>query len=506
MSVLKYLWITTKITKRISIRLYAVKILSNILYCRGYYLTNKNVENLPDSFNKLVLDNEFIFYYHNWLNVDICRNQEDFVVVAGLCLDLLSDNSENYLIASQLLSELIHNGEDAFHNYIDHLSGTYVLVTCYNNNIRVYTDACAMKSAFYTDTAVCPLIVSSHLEMILDFSGKKIELSDVYKNKPNNITYEYGYPGIKTKYKDIRQLLPNVYLDVKKNKIIRYFPREDLTASHCIEAISESIVEQLQKQFKLLQKKNYEQILLSVTAGQDSRCTLACLRPFFGDISFFTYNLDGKHEKDLQVANDIVQRLDIKNYKELILTSKSCESAEFLEFSNILNKNTIYNHGKKIAFFYKTNLSAFHRPNNSLHIRSNLAEIGRLYYGIFAYYWEMTANKNTILDKVLRAYHSDAQNEENIRQAFIEFIETNSFNDLKNYDVFDMFYWEHRMGIWMSQVLIEGDPAFETINLYNCRNILKKMLSVPLKDRFNNLVFLEIIQKRLPELEDLAIN
>ncbi|UNM97468.1 hypothetical protein MMG00_06400 [Ignatzschineria rhizosphaerae] len=480
--------------------------MSNILYCRGYYLTNRNVEVLPDSFNKLVLDNEFVFYYHNWLDVAICRNQKDFVVVAGLCLDLLSENSDNYLIASRLLSELIYNGEDAFHDYIDHLSGTYILITSHNSNMKIYTDACAMKSVFYTDISVYPLVISSHLEMILDFSGIKRELSDIYRNKPKHISYEYGYPGITTKYKDIRQLLPNVYLDVRKNKIIRYFPRKDLIVNNCIEDIAESLVVQLQKQFKLLQEKNYEQILLSVTAGQDSRCTLASLRPFWDDISFFTYNLDGKHEKDIIVSKDIVQRLGIKNYNELILTSKNCESTDFLEFCNILNRNTIYNHGKKIAFFYKNKLSSFYRPNNSLHIRSNLAEIGRLYYGIFAYYWEMTANNATVLDKVLRAYHPYAQNEEEVKNAFIEFIETHNFLSLKNYDVFDMFYWEHRMGIWMSQVLIEGDPAFETINLYNCRDILKKMLSVPLKDRFNNLVFLKIINERLPELEDLAIN
>lgn len=69
-----------------------------------------------------------------------------------------------------------------------------------------------------------------------------------------------------------------------------------------------------------------------------------------------------------------------------------------------------------------------------------------------------------------------------------------------------MFYWEHRMGSFISQVAIEGDPTFETINLFNMRLLLKNLLSLSISDRHNDVLFKRLIEKNIPELNSLAIN
>ena len=71
-----------------------------------------------------------------------------------------------------------------------------------------------------------------------------------------------------------------------------------------------------------------------------------------------------------------------------------------------------------------------------------------------------------------------------------------------NYDMFELFYWEHTMGTWQSLQIMDLDVAQDTFILFNNRHILKKMLSVPLEDRLWNRIHLEIIRSRCPELLD----
>ncbi|SMF38573.1 hypothetical protein [Pseudobacteriovorax antillogorgiicola] len=74
------------------------------------------------------------------------------------------------------------------------------------------------------------------------------------------------------------------------------------------------------------------------------------------------------------------------------------------------------------------------------------------------------------------------------------------------YDPFDLFYWEYRMGIWHSLILLESDPAFETFILFNNRYFLKQILSYPDYCRKNNQFFLRLCADNWPILNYWFIN
>ena len=62
------------------------------------------------------------------------------------------------------------------------------------------------------------------------------------------------------------------------------------------------------------------------------------------------------------------------------------------------------------------------------------------------------------------------------------------------------------MASWHSQVIAHGDPAFDTLSLYNCREVLRLMLSVDIEERLKALVHKGVIAKNWPELTELPIN
>jgi hypothetical protein len=87
-----------------------------------------------------------------------------------------------------------------------------------------------------------------------------------------------------------------------------------------------------------------------------------------------------------------------------------------------------------------------------------------------------------------------------IHRAFDEFFEATSFGAaLELCDPYDLFYWEHRMGAWHSQVVLESDVAFQSLSLFNSRAILGAMMSAPLEARVSSQNMRALIQEACPE-------
>jgi hypothetical protein len=107
---------------------------------------------------------------------------------------------------------------------------------------------------------------------------------------------------------------------------------------------------------------------------------------------------------------------------------------------------------------------------------------------------------------MVRLYRRDLLAESAVVEAFRQYLDLVRFDQRSGYDAFDLFYWEHRMGTWHSQVVLESDPAFESHSLLNARAVLQPLMAVPVADRMAGTVFQRIIRQRLPELDDIPIN
>lgn len=482
--------------------------MSNFLFCRGYCFLDFVTDRLPESFNKIRLDDSYYFYFHNWLDCCVVRQDSDWFLIAGTCLDIKNNDVDLDRIGRSLFNLLLQGKKEDFYNSLDFLGGTFILCFSVSNHVEFYTDCCAIKSAFYT-RLFGKTVVASHLNIIPLVYNINFPLSKVEIDKPSEVSYSYGYPGNDSKYDNVFLLTPNTYLNINLLKIERYFPTNNLENGN-VEDVANIVKNAFESQMSLLGQKKYKKKYLSLTAGMDSRFTLACVRKFWNELSFFTYGINELHSVDLSRAQEISKILNLKSHVLLDIPKKldSFENELFKNFNDELDKNTGFIHGRRIAYYYFNHLTDNHlvHPKDIVHIRSNLSEVGRLYYGVFQYYWEMTAKKTDTLAKVRQAYQNKPQSYPTIDYSFSKFIERTSFNDLKNYDTFDMFYWEHRMGTFMSQVVIEGDPTFETINLFNVRFLLKHILSLSISERHSSALLKGVIEDLLPELKDVPIN
>jgi hypothetical protein len=70
----------------------------------------------------------------------------------------------------------------------------------------------------------------------------------------------------------------------------------------------------------------------------------------------------------------------------------------------------------------------------------------------------------------------------------------------------DLFFIEHRMGAWRSGLIEESDIAFQTVNLFNSREILKYFYGTDEAVRADSTALADRLQSGLPEIANVPFN
>ena len=92
-------------------------------------------------------------------------------------------------------------------------------------------------------------------------------------------------------------------------------------------------------------------------------------------------------------------------------------------------------------------------------------------------------------------------------EAFEAFIDRADYAHeiLTTYDPNDIFYWEHRMGMWGSAMLNEMDAALLSLVGFNSRPLYASAFGLPPEERFTKALLLAITARFNPKLADLPV-
>lgn len=470
----------------------------HLLYKRGFLFTDKKDMEFKDSMTTRVFKkwshitfNKYDVYIDSALPHAYYESDKMKVLVMGLVLNPFSSENDIKNIAVSLADK--HN-DSSFLDYLDELSGRFTIITDDGNATRVYGDAAGTRTLYY-DTESDFHIISSHSTLIADLMGYTIsEVSQgVFTNK--EFTGRKYLPGLLSPFDEIRPLTPNTRYVIESRKVERFFPREELETIDFKETV-DSVTEVLKKQSKLISE--IYKTSTSLTAGLDSRLTFAIQNSDKNNGDYFTHiskRIPESFQEDVSIGKKLA---DIYNKDHRVYEYTNDDTVDgFKEFKAVWFKNVGMYRGS--VHLFKT--YADHYPPNNLHIRSNIAEVVRVYYkrrtGEVSE--EKLANLYTI---------SPFKNNELVLNSFKEFIEITNFKSDKfyNYNFADLFYWEHRMGMWHSWLINESDVAYETFVPFNNRKLLTMMLSIPEEERIGDELFIEIINNVNPKLMDIPVN
>jgi hypothetical protein len=464
----------------------------HLKYKRGYLICDGSIEPPFKHWGTQKI-NKYYIYFDPLNETFFKQDGENLIFILGSMIDIDAATSDKDFIGSKLLS-LFNESEEHFFEYLDVLAGRYLILYGTGSHLRILADATGMRTIFY---AKHYNLIGSHCHLLNEYINSKPS-SIVNQSWLSEYT-SYHLPGHFTPYEEIFFLTPNTLLEIPEKKIRRFYPRKNIEMKSISEVTNE-ISRLINVQLNELSKSGMK-FLLSLSAGIDSRISLSLTKSYRDKFLYFTYSKANEISRsadilkvDEEVVSEMVENLGL-NHKFLTIDMES-EDEDFKSFSEALYKNAFTNHSHKLAKLYYENFS-----DNYLHIRSNILEIGRAFYKK-----KVSYPKEMGINEMAKCYAPKAANDEKVKNAFSIFYNEVDFGNIYNYDPYDIFYWEFRMGVWHSQLLLESDVAHDTYILFNARKILDLLLSVPFTDRKENNVFHETIKKNWPILQFWMIN
>ena len=465
----------------------ATKPFDGYLFARGYVMSSQNPPVAPEGWARGTFGSYHLAYDPR---LEITRAEQETTSI--LCLGILFDPRTPSKTTEECVSDLLgalEESEETLLAEMGFMMGRHVVAYQRDKSFRLVTDAASMRAAFYLQRDG---LVASHMNLIA--------LNSDHAEERPPITYRMGYPGMRTPRRYIRMLTPNTRLNLRTLKPSRFWPSEALETISLEEAVAR-VVPLFMGGFEHVASR--WRPLVSLTAGIDTRSTVAT-GMHFENTRFFTYRMAHDQqaaELDPSFALDFAAKTG-RDVQIIEADFDEAGEAEWPAYDELLRINCFSAHARKAAYKY---FQLYGRdPHEYVHLRSNISEVAKQTYG------RRKVTRDVDITRVwLRRLPSDYPVREvfGAIEAFGEFAEVTQFFDCTGLiDLCSLYHWEHKMTSWHSQVITHADPAFETLSLYNCREVLRLMLSADIADREAGRVHKGIAAALWPELTEMPIN
>lgn len=424
---------------------------------------------------------EYIFHYND-AEVTFLDEPGKTLIIHGFVVD--SSNGEadqnvilNYLFKYESFSEVIR--------FSKKLAGHFVIVYYARDGLYILPDATSSITVGYT-VQNRDLLVSTEPSIIARI--KNYKESSLSTKILSQTTEGHSLPYDLTMYDEIKYITPNHYLNCNTGAIVRFFPSEKRSSISINEAVNKSSL--LIKNIITAYRKRYK-LAVSLTSGMDSRLILSFCKDFIGDIPTFIYRHDYMTDNtgDLVVPKLMAKEL---GFQHIIINDKllpqnildQCKSRLGYELtsSEVRNAWTHINSELKLHYRLDGNIapiakSGFGKRMPEVFATSSYLNTKTHIYSIDSY-------------RVVRRWKKDVQKKAK----------------KSNISKFDLFFWEHRSGRWTSRSYKNFNLLSNTINPFNCRELLEVWVNIPRRERVIYSLHKEIIKKNWPELLDFPIN
>jgi len=423
---------------------------------RQFLLGPKHVD--YEGWKRLKVVDRYLLTVHPDLLVTVVECHENKAILLGYAIDPYQPDLTEEGILQRFVCNLWSVADVA--SGLEKLSGRFVLILKYRDNLWLFHDAVALRQVQYCRDKQGEVWCASQAETLAEMLGIEYDEEVLnYRSMPayQTIKDEFWFMNDRTPYREIRNLLPNHYLDLRKAKAFRYWP-----VAGCMKTLSvdESIrlsTPILQNSIKAaVQKFN---LFMGISSGIDSRRTLAAAKEVKDKMHFFTHMPKVGYQNDVKIPARLLPQLGIAHHS--IGWHRMSH-----EFRKLYECSATWAREKKghIAYTFLK-----HAGSEATVLNSNISEFSQCVYWLP----ESRINGETL---ALISGHL------NHPLAIIEFQKwlhgaEHACKEAKM-NILDLFFLEQKQGRWVTAAFAEYDIVHETFNPYNNRYLHSLMLAV----------------------------
>ena len=461
---------------------------SPLTFRRQYILGPRFIDQFT-GWNKIKAGDTAYVTVHPDLPVTQVSHNQAILTVLGFLFDPYHPVADNHVIAQQLVQQAV-DFSDIIRN-TESLSGRWVILYSNGNELNCFHDPCGLRQVYYIQhgnefwAGSQPSIITEGAGLLL----QKDPAAIAFMQSPQYDKLERFWPGDGTMFTNLKHLLPNHSLNITTGTIKRFFPVNPIPKQSLEEAVP--VAAALLKGSFAAAAKRYE-LLLPVTAGWDSRVLYAASKDVTNKTTYYIHQLDHLQDDN----RDIVIPRKMLTSAGLPFNVVPAHEPMDPEFKKTFVQNVTHArpHLAKALGIYQN----YKQFEGKLNITGNGGEIARSYYYYFHHYRK--------LDGKTLAKFSKYNDIPYVIDAFDKTLaDTRPAAANSNISLFDLLYWEQRMGNWGSMYPAEQDIAIEEFSPFNNRKLLITLLSVDRKYRMppSYTLFKKLTEALWPEtLED----
>lgn len=404
-----------------------------------------------------------------------------------------------------------HYGQDDFYDFVDELTGVFVLGAVYGDQITFLVDPSGMQSACY-GFADGQYYLSSHPQLVADLCGLRmdpfVERLIAYKWYPR-VMGAY-LPADLTPFSQVKRVVPNqsytcgLFDGSAAHK--RFYPLKELTEcanEEDYQKTVEAAADILKKNMELVVRK-WNNPWLSLTGGIDSNTTFAAANGNYDKIKTFSYLSAQKESIDCDAAKVISEHFQVPwTLYEIPQTAETLD--RFEEKAAILRHNNGYIAKEKDNELRKRVVLQEQCPAD-VEIKSWVSETIRAYW--YKHYGRRTMPKlsGKLYRNLYKIFIADRSLARDIDKLFERYIDEFEYRKIPSqYPPADMHYNEVTWGSWGGLNISEMKFCFDITFIYNNRRFLDLLFRVPLKKRISDQHHLDMKKYLNPELYEMGI-
>lgn len=441
---------------------------SGLIFRRQFLLTTKPCPQLSSW--KMELMDRLFLYVHPDMDHAVVQGEDNQLLIAliGYIMDPGRPEASNVEILEDLRTS--HVSPDRITEFLFDKVGRFVLMVKWADQFLIFHDACGLRTVYYSNEPGDICIASQPKLLGIATSLRKERIFDhYYSSEYVRKNIEHWIPAGISLYENVDQLLPNHYLDVNRQRQVRYWPNHEVRelglerTAHLAAEILRGTIRAAQNRFKLA---------LPLTAGWDSRTLLSACKEVANEIYFYTlqYRTLSHRSADVRIPKRLLLSLGCEHH------TIPCNSYPDDEFRQVYEGNS------DMAHFIDWGITAYNLYNNfpahRVCLKGVCAEVARCFY-------HPAAGGRAIADSQQLVALEPGWNELEFIRKYVDqwFLDVRELAAKWKYDILDLFYWEHRMGSWQAQSQLEWDISIEELTPFNNRHLLDTLLGVPQKDR-----------------------
>jgi len=442
-----------------------------------------------EGWKRVKVEDKYLLTVHPDLLTTVVEHHGNKAVMLGYAVDPYQAD----LTEEGILQRFVHSPKSVADviSGLEKLSGRFVLIVMCRAGLWLFHDAVALRQVQYCRTEQGAIWCASQAETLAE--GLGLDYDEEVLNYRNMPAYQASKNGFwllndRTPYREIRNLLPNHYLDLRQAKAFRYWPVEG-----CIGSLS--VDESIQLCSPILQTSIHAaarrfDLWMGISAGGDSRKSLAAAKDAKDKINFFTTTPTqvSMLVNDVKIPARLLPRLGLKHHN-LGLQLMSEEFREYYECSATWAR-------ERTGHIAYTMLQCL--GSQATVLNSNISEVAQRVY------WLPKSKINGEGLAVISGLNHPLAIAE--FQKWLDGAQPACRAAKMN--IMDLFFLEQRMGRWATAAFSEYDIAHETFNPYNNRYLHCLMLAIKERHRRNRrwAVIINHIKYMWPEVLSEPIN